>query len=127
MVKKIEQEITKAFVNFSKKDEIELENVRVLILKKEGQLIFHLRQKNVETNKVEQKRPTNLNEMIGFAYTMLVEKPLYNSVKSLFEKNNTNEQQAYVILLLNKEQVPMVDLYIGGVKTKRLTIQELIN
>lgn len=127
MVKKIEQEITKAFVKFSKKDEIELENVRVLILKKESQLIFHLRQKNVETNKVEQKRPTNLNEMIGFAYTMLVEKPLYNSVKSLFEKNNTNEQQAYVILLLNKEQVPMVDLYVGGIKTKRLTIQELIN
>lgn len=127
MVQKIEQEITKAFVNFSKKDEIELENVRVLILKKESKLIFHLRQKNVGTNKVEQKRPTTLNEMIGFAYAMLVEKPLYNSVKTLFEKNNTNEQQAYVILLLNKEQVPMVDLYIGGVKIKKLTIQELIN
>lgn len=127
MVQKIEQEITKAFVNFSKKDTIELENVRVLILKRESQLIFYLRQKNKETGKIEDKRPTSLNEMIGFAYTLLVDKPLYNSVKTLFEKNNTNEQQAYVILLLNKEQVPMVDLYVGGIKTKRLTIQELIN
>jgi len=127
MVERVKLEITKAFSLFNKKDKIEMQDIRIKIVKNNGSLEYTLMQKDSETNSVRKIRPTTLAEMIGFMYAMVAESKLYGSIKEVLKENNLEETQAYVVLSPLADYSPSASLISNGRMIKKIEIEKLIN
>lgn len=121
MIQQVKAQITKAFVNFSKKDGLPMQEMRVRLTIFNEKLNYYL------LHNKEEVRKTDLTEMVGFTYALLAEGKLTDSVKKTIIENNVNESTANVRLYLLKDDSPAAYLFDAGKPIKQIDIDKLIN
>lgn len=120
MIEQVKSSITKAFKHFNTKDGIEMNKIRIKIVKSNGALDFTL------MNKTEIVRKTSLTEMVGAMTSLLATNQLHSSIKSLIEENGLNENIANVRLYPLPDNSPSAYLYENGKPLKPIDIEKLI-
>jgi hypothetical protein len=121
MVEQVKSSITKAFKHFNTKDGIEMNNIRVKIVKSNGELHYTL------MNKTENVRTTTLTEMVGAMHSLLAKNQLHSSVERLIKESGLNESEANVRLYPLPDNSPSAYLYENGKPLKPIEIEKLIN
>lgn len=128
MIEQIKEKITGAFRYFKEKDGIEINNVRIKIVKNNGRLNYFL------LNGVKKVRETDMVEMIklNFLENLVVdlkdvELKIYNSMKEIIEENKLNENSASVVMYPAQNYSPCAYLYNNGKPLKQIDIEKLIN
>lgn len=125
MVEQVKSRITEAFHNFSKKDGIQINNIRVKIVKTGSELDFEL------LNKKQYVRKTDLNEIVG-SMTMLmfgaaIKKQLFESVDGLINENELSAEGASFKIYPDNDYSPLVHLFNNKKSYKSIKIENLLN
>jgi hypothetical protein len=121
MIEQVKSSITKAFEHFNQNDGIAMKDIRIKIVKNNGELEYALMS---STNVV---RPTTLKEMIGAMNSMLVKSTLHSSMAKIIKDNGLDERMANLRLYPLGDNSPSSYLYNQGKPLKQIDIGTLIN